>query len=832
VFSGCALLYVSAGFAQQPDATPGGAAGGDAVARQIEAASIALDQQRAELAALHQAKSTLDERMRWVERRARVNALGGEFSQTLLDYLHQLPPAQRFRALRAQHAEQMAAASDQELRVERTLHEIKARRVAGATPGLPLQSPAAAPGGESLDPGQRDALERLAGLLRERLETLERANSAAHELEQKSIAAQKALAGYLFWIPALPSAKTFIELTPSLAWTFSPVNWRLAGGLAADELARWPFWPVLALLTAGALLAARGRLRRRLVALSPEVVGWDRFRIWHALAAVAVTFALAVPGPMLLLTGAALLAAAPSDQGFVLSLSGALRMVAALSLGLSALAWLIDPDGLAIRYFGRSAISLDAAGRTLRRFMLPFVLVFSVAALNMVEHAPQANRESLGRLALGVVMLGSVVYLARQLRRRGPLVQSLVASAPHSWGVRLHLVWYGLLVATPLAGLFFAAAGYSIAAGFFWTRIVESLFLALGAAVLYGVVGLWVKVQRLHFAQASDAAQAMVVGGATVDDRRRPAPDVAALGDQARSLLQLLITLALVIGLWAVWQDAMPVLQWVGDYALWRGTETVGGKEVLHVLTIGDLFMAILVGVLTGVAVRKVGSLVDIVGMSQLGFQADATYAIKAVTRYSLAAAGVLVASSILGIGWGDVQWLVAALGVGLGFGLQEIVANFVSGLIVLAERPIRIGDVITVDKTTGKVARIRARATVVVDFDNKEVIIPNKTFITAPVVNWTLSSQVSRLVLKVGVPFGSNIAAIQQRIVEEVGLLPDVLSNPPPAVFFTAFADKNLEFEIHAYVGSLNDRFRVQHEINLAAERVLREQGADAPPS
>ena len=215
-----------------------------------------------------------------------------------------------------------------------------------------------------------------------------------------------------------------------------------------------------------------------------------------------------------------------------------------------------------------------------------------------------------------------------------------------------------------------------------------------------------------------------------------------------------------------------------------------------------------------------------------MSFQADATYAIKAITRYSLAAAGVLVACSILGIGWGDVQWLIAALGVGLGFGLQEIVANFVSGLIVLAERPIRIGDVITVDKTTGKVARIRARATVVVDFDNKEVIIPNKTFITGPVVNWTLSSQVSRIVLKFGVAYGSDIARIQQRIVEEVGLLPDVLRDPPPAVFFTAFADKNLDFEIHAYVGSVNDRFRVQHEVNLAAERVLREQGGEISPA
>ena len=111
---------------------------------------------------------------------------------------------------------------------------------------------------------------------------------------------------------------------PSLAWTLSPTNWRAAGGLAADELARRPFWPVLALLAAGALLAARGRLRRWLVALSPEVVTWDRFQIRHAVAAFAVTLALAVPVPLVLWTGAALLSTAPADQGFVLSLSGGL----------------------------------------------------------------------------------------------------------------------------------------------------------------------------------------------------------------------------------------------------------------------------------------------------------------------------------------------------------------------------------------------------------------------------------------------------------------------------------------------------------------------------
>jgi potassium efflux system protein len=226
-----------------------------------------------------------------------------------------------------------------------------------------------------------------------------------------------------------------------------------------------------------------------------------------------------------------------------------------------------------------------------------------------------------------------------------------------------------------------------------------------------------------------------------------------------------------------------------------------------------------------------VAGLLDIVLLRQLEMQTDATYAIKVVTRYFLAGVGSLLACTVLGLGWGDVQWLVAALGVGLGFGLQEIVANFVSGLIVLAERPIRIGDVVTVGSTTGKVARIQARATVLVDFDNKEVIIPNKTFITGSVVNWTLSSEVSRLVIKFGVAFGSDMVGVQQRIVEEVRLLPDVLPNPAPAVFFMAFGEKKLDFEIHAYVDSVNDRVRVQHEINLAAERVLRELGAQATP-
>jgi potassium efflux system protein len=185
-----------------------------------------------------------------------------------------------------------------------------------------------------------------------------------------------------------------------------------------------------------------------------------------------------------------------------------------------------------------------------------------------------------------------------------------------------------------------------------------------------------------------------------------------------------------------------------------------------------------------------------------------------------------VVASSVLGIGWSDVQWLVAALSVGLGFGLQEIFANLVSGLIVLAERPIRIGDVVTVGDVSGTVSRIRARATTVTDFDNKEVLIPNKSFITDRVINWTLSNQTTRLLLKIGLPYGTDVALAQRVMLETVRRNPDVLREPAPSVFFTGFSGSSFDFEIRAFVDSLDKRLRAQHEINLALGGALRDNG------
>jgi potassium efflux system protein len=191
---------------------------------------------------------------------------------------------------------------------------------------------------------------------------------------------------------------------------------------------------------------------------------------------------------------------------------------------------------------------------------------------------------------------------------------------------------------------------------------------------------------------------------------------------------------------------------------------------------------------------------------------------------------GLSVALNILGAQWSKLQWLVAALGVGLGFGLQEIVANFISGLLILFERPIRVGDTVTVGSHTGTVTRIRIRATVLTDWDRKEQIIPNKTFITEQLTNWTLSDSITRQIIQVGVAYGSDVGQVHQVLSQVVADSKRVIAEPPPAVFFVGFGDSSLNFEIRVFVQNMLDIMPLIHELHVAIEAELRRHGIEIP--
>ena len=197
---------------------------------------------------------------------------------------------------------------------------------------------------------------------------------------------------------------------------------------------------------------------------------------------------------------------------------------------------------------------------------------------------------------------------------------------------------------------------------------------------------------------------------------------------------------------------------------------------------------------------------------------------ISLICRYAITIVGVIVAVTLVGLRWSKVQWLVAAITVGLGFGLQEIFANFVSGLIILFERPIRVGDTVTVGDTVGTVTRIRIRATTITDWDRKELVVPNKEFITSRLINWSLSDKILRVILRVGIAYGSDTelaAKLLQKVAQEHPL---VLEDPAPIVVFTEFGDNSLNFELRVYIGGVEHYLKVWHGLNMAIDKAFRE--------
>jgi small-conductance mechanosensitive channel len=173
---------------------------------------------------------------------------------------------------------------------------------------------------------------------------------------------------------------------------------------------------------------------------------------------------------------------------------------------------------------------------------------------------------------------------------------------------------------------------------------------------------------------------------------------------------------------------------------------------------------------------------------------------------------------------------LTGALGVGVGFGLQNIVNNFVSGLILQFERPIHIGDVLDIDGTTGKVTRIGIRSSTIKTFQGAEVIIPNGNFISGKVINWTLSESLRRVELPIGVAYGSDAKLVSKLLEQAATLHESVLTSPAPAVYFKEFADSSLNFELQFWVMQESNWVKVKSDVSLCIMELLDRAGIEIP--
>ena len=217
--------------------------------------------------------------------------------------------------------------------------------------------------------------------------------------------------------------------------------------------------------------------------------------------------------------------------------------------------------------------------------------------------------------------------------------------------------------------------------------------------------------------------------------------------------------------------------------------------------------------------------------LSRTKLQPSLQFGLSRIIGYTLIAVGFYVAFQLVGVDLSSLAIIAASLGVGIGFGLQNIINNLVSGIIILAERPISIGDRIEVAGVAGRVTKIQLRSTTVVTNDNITMIVPNADFISNTVTNWSHGDPKVRIRVPVGVAYGSDLKLLQQLLLEAAGEHPKALRDPSPVVLFTEFGDNSLNFELGVWTQEMTAApIHFTSEMNFIIEQKLRENDIEIP--
>ncbi|SIS43481.1 mechanosensitive ion channel domain-containing protein [Neptunomonas antarctica] len=435
-----------------------------------------------------------------------------------------------------------------------------------------------------------------------------------------------------------------------------------------------------------------------------------------------------------------------------------------------------------------------------------------------------ALRSGLGRLIfLALAILVTLFWAA--LRKVAPHID-LIIDSQHWW--QRSQLWL-----TGLVGIHLVIIGAALL-GYVYTGSIIMLLLLVLTGILYTTFiffklgNRWLLIEERYLAfERAKARRNEILEAREKNEDVPPLEEnyinLQSISDQARILLKTTTVILLVTLLWMLLKNALPTLDILDNVVLWSHDVTTSAGIISESITLKNILFSSALITLCILAAYNLPGLLELLVLRHMTLSPGTTYAVTTITKYILIVISILAGTSQLGLEWSKLQWLIAAMGVGLGFGLQEIVANFVSGLIILFEKPIRIGDTITIGGFSGTVTRIQIRATTITDWDRKEIIIPNKSFVTDQLINWSLTDPITRLVIKIGVAYGSDTRLAHKLLLDAAKQHPNVLKDPEPSAYFTTFGASSLDLELRLFVSTMADRLPVAHDINLLIDDTFK---------
>lgn len=794
-----------------------------------------------DLSAVSHQRQEISEDFKRVRQRVEIVGPNAAISNALRSRLAELPTVSEYRQTRIKRDEGIAEATHAQLQIDDELR-LLAQQEAALAAGIKQRT-------EGLRPEERELVERNARAVvtayRDSLNELQRTLSRYISLlatldiaEQELVNVSREYASYidqqLFWMPSASALNMFTWKSADWSpWLTNIDAWPRIGQEWIDHIKQHPVvtaivvWLMLLLLikrrNAGSQLEFYSNAAKR--------IRTDSIRLTFQALGVHIIQVLPVPAILFIASLVMQQFADPIAQSYALGMHSAALLI--FSLGLLRL--MAAENGVGANHFGWPQEICQVLRRELTWF-IPFgaILGFMVAAYGSAN--PPATIQSIGSLCFVLLMLGWIYITVRLFGPRSDIRRVLCKDFPRSWASQLHFIWYPVILLVPATLALLSLTGYHYTAVQLEMRVQMTLWFLIGLFLLGELILRWLytaarrlrleeALRRREEARAQRAKEEDLEGLPDIITPQLAETNFESLSEQSKRLVHTGFIFAVVFGIWSIWIDLIPALGLIR--ASDGATTGVGvGLSGLMSVTAMDILAGVFIIVITVLAARNIPGILEITLLQRLPLDPGARYAFTALTQYGIAGVGLFTAFSTMGLQWDKLQWLIAALGVGLGFGLQEIVANFVSGIILLFERPIRVGDVVTIDGTTGVVTRIKIRATTITNYDRQELVVPNKEFITSRLINWTLSDKLNRILLPVGLSYDSDVDLAMSLMREAAEEIPDVLKEPAPIVTFESFGDNALMLFLRVYLDSLDNRLPVITSLHRSIFKKFKDAG------